>query len=94
MAPPPRAINPDEHAKAPNLLGAGIPTGAVFSFTVGPNGTLTTANVLAPGLITSGSFGTNDLYVSVQWSVATDSDAAYDNISITDGHLLTHYLIP
>ncbi|MEI9954584.1 MAG: Ig-like domain-containing protein [Pseudomonadota bacterium] len=81
-------------AKAPSRLGAGVPTGAVFSFTVGTNGTLTSANLLAPGLISSGSFGTNDLYVSVQWSVATDADTLYDNISITDGRLLTHYLIP
>ena len=81
-------------ATAPNVLAAGAPTGAVFTFNIGATGTTTTSNVLVPGVISNGSFNTTDLFLSVQWSVATDGDSASDNISLSDGFILTHYLLP
>jgi hypothetical protein len=69
-------------------------TGSAFTFALGANGTSTTAHVAVPALITDGSFGSNDLFVAVQWSVTSNNDAISDAISVSDGHLLTHYLFP
>jgi hypothetical protein len=81
-------------ATSPSVLAAGAPTGATFTFNVGPNGSTTTANVLIPGLISNGSFNATDLFLSVQWSVANDGDSARDDIGLSDGFILTHYLLP
>jgi len=81
-------------AKVSTVAGTPTPTGATFTFSPGANGTTTSANVTVPALISNGSLGTADLLIAVQWSIVTDNDNAPDNISLGDGHLVLHYLLP
>ncbi len=54
----------------------------------------TTYTDAGPPLLSNGSLGTTDLYLSLLWSVPTDNDAKYDDIFIDNGALALHYLIP
>ena len=80
-------------AKTATVSGSPMPTGSSFAFSKLANGLSTTSVGSAP-LTSNGSFGTTDLYVAVQWSLSTNNDSVSDTINVSDGHLLTRYLIP